>query len=44
MFSFFRNDDEEYVLPIIEKVQNICGSTSTQGIGEFHKYKALKRK
>ena len=44
MFSSLRNDDEDYVPPIIERVQNIGGSTAAPGTGEFHKYKALRRK
>ena len=43
MFSSLR-DDEDYVPPIIERVQNIGGSTAAPGTGEFHKYKALRRK
>ena len=44
MFSSLRDDDEDYVPPIIERVQNIGGSTAAPGTGEFHKYKALRRK
>ena len=44
MFSSLRNDDEDYIPPIIERVQNIGGSTAAPGTGEFHKYKALRRK
>jgi len=44
MFSTYRNDDEDYVPPIIERVQNIGGSTAAPGTGEFHKYKAIRRK
>ena len=44
MFSSLRNDDEDNVPPIIERVQNIGGSTAAPGTGEFHKYKALRRK
>ena len=44
MFSLLSNDDEDYVPPIIERVQNIGGSTAAPGTGEFHKYKALRRK
>ena len=44
MFSLYKNDDEEYIPPIIERVQNIGGSTAAPGTGEFHKYKALRRK
>ena len=40
------DDDEyeEYIPPIIERVQNIGGSAAAPGTGEFHKYKALRRK
>ena len=41
---FSTNDDEDYVPPIIERVQNIGGSTAAPGTGEFHKYKAIRRK
>ena len=44
MFSSLINDDDDYVPPIIERVQNIGGSTAAPGTGEFHKYKALRRK
>ena len=38
------DDIEEYIPPIIERVQNIGGSAAAPGTGEFHKYKALRRK
>ena len=38
------DDFEEYIPPIIERVQNIGGSAAAPGTGEFHKYKALRRK
>ena len=40
------DDDEyeEYIPPIIERVQNIGGSAAAPGTGEFHKYKAIRRK
>ena len=41
----FDDDEyEEYIPPIIERVQNIGGSAAAPGTGEFHKYKALRRK
>ena len=41
----FQDDDlEEYIPPIIERVQNIGGSAAAPGTGEFHKYKAIRRK
>ena len=41
----FEDDDmEEYIPPIIERVQNIGGSAAAPGTGEFHKYKAQRRK
>ena len=41
----FPDDElEEYIPPIIERVQNIGGSAAAPGTGEFHKYKALRRK
>ena len=41
----FEDDDmEEYIPPIIERVQNIGGSAAAPGTGEFHKYKAIRRK
>ena len=33
-----------YVPPIIEKVYNIQGSTAAPGSGEYHRYRALRRK
>ena len=44
MFSEYGNDDDEYIPPIIERVQNIGGSAAAPGTGEFHKYKAIRRK
>ena len=41
---FSDNELEEYIPPIIERVQNIGGSAAAPGTGEFHKYKALRRK
>ena len=41
----YQDDDlEEYIPPIIERVQNIGGSAAAPGTGEFHKYKAIRRK
>lgn len=41
----FQDDEmEEYIPPIIERVQNIGGSAAAPGTGEFHKYKATRRK
>ena len=41
----YQDDDlEEYIPPIIERVQNIGGSAAAPGTGEFHKYKAQRRK
>ena len=41
----FQDDEiEEYIPPIIERVQNIGGSAAAPGTGEFHKYKAQRRK
>lgn len=36
--------DKNYVPPIIEKVFNIQGSTGTCGSGEYHRYRALRRR
>ena len=33
-----------YVPPIIEKVYNIQGSTAAPGSGEYHRYRALRRR
>ena len=44
MTSSYRDDDEEYIPPIIERVQNIGGSTATPGTGELHKYITIRRK
>ena len=38
------NNNSNYVPPIIEKVYNIQGSTAAQGSGEYHRYRALRRR
>ena len=44
LFLYINNNMNVYVPPIIEKVYNIQGSTAAPGSGEYHRYRALRRR